>query len=461
MARPSRATTTWRLLTLLAAAVFLGGCTTTVAGSPRAGDGVLVGAVDTAVVHGADGSEVDELATATMLDLQSYWRSQFEPALGKRWRDLAGGFYSVDSTDADAAPPPCVQQAIQVEGNAFYCPRADAVAWDRAALFPVLREQHGDGGIVLVLAHEVGHAVHNRLGITPVEQHRYRDRFPTILTEAMADCYAGAFVHWVVDGHAEHLRLHPRELDQALGALVTFRDPVGSAAEGSTAHGNAFDRVSAFQDGYRQGPRLCAGFTMANRWFTQQQFRNTDDAVRGGNLPYRQMVATITPDLERYFGQLVTGEGGRWRSPQVRREQAAGCTDRQGPAAFCPATGGAATIGVSDELPALHDQIGDYATGVLLASRYGLAARQALGKPTEGAIARRSTLCLAGAYTGDLLGRERGFGLSPGDLDEAVQVLLGYDYASRDLSGEGMASGFDRVNQFRAGALSGASACNL
>lgn len=463
MPRPSRATAGWHLRTLLvlfATALVAGGCTTTVAGSAQTGDGVVVGAVDTSVVHGSDGSGVDELATAAMLDIQSYWQDRFEPSFGVPWHDLAGGFYSVDSTDPHGPPPPCVQQTSQVEGNAYYCPSADSVAWDRAALFPVLREQDGDGAVVVVLAHEVGHAVHNRLGIRPAQQEQRPDRFPTILTEAMADCYAGSFVRWVVDGHAEHLRLAPAELDRALGALVTFRDPLGAGADDATAHGNAFDRVSAFQDGYRQGPRLCAGFTVTNRIFTQDRFLDARDAQRGGNLPFGVLVDAITPDLDRYFAQLVTARGGRWQAPQVRTAPGAvRCAARQGPVGFCPGADDA--VEISPQVATLHSRLGDYSTATLLASRYGLAALNALGRPTEGAGARRGALCLAGAYTGDLLRRRQGFGLSPGDLDEAVQVLLGYDYASRDTAGKALPSGFDRVSQFRAGTLDGAAACPL
>ncbi|MGH4027058.1 MAG: neutral zinc metallopeptidase, partial [Pseudonocardiaceae bacterium] len=111
--------------------------------------------------------------------------------------------------------------------------------------------------------------------------------------------------------------------------------------------------------------------------------------------------------------------------------------------------------------PRLHAEIGDYSTGTLLASRYSLAALDALGRPTEGESARREALCLAGSYTGTLLQRENGFGLSPGDLDEAVQVLLGYDYGSRDAAGAGLPSGFARVGEFRAGTLDGVPACGL
>jgi predicted metalloprotease len=447
------------LAVLLVVLVLVSGCAITISGRPLPADGVVTKPVDPAVIRGGDpNSPIDQVAAATLLDVQAYWRSTFEPTFGRPWQDLSGGFYSVDTTSREAAPPPCVQSALDVEGNAYYCPSADAIAWDRAALFPVLRERYGDGALVVVLAHEFGHAVHKRLGIDSRER---RSRYPTIVVEAMADCYAGSFIHWVTEGNAEHLRLDQRELDMALSALVIFRDPVGTSAADAEAHGNAFDRVSAFQDGYQQGPELCAGFTAASRTFTQQRFASLQDQARGGNLQFTQLIDTIAPDLQRYFSNLVTTRGGQWQQPVLRATpRGSACAAAQGPTAFCPAEP-SIELDTSGLLPSLHTRIGDYATGTLLASRYSLASLDALGRPAEGEDARREAVCLAGTYTGTLLQRQDGFGLSPGDLDEAVQVLLSYDYGSRDLSGKGLPSGFDRVEQFRAGTLDGVSACGL
>ncbi|MGH3932061.1 MAG: neutral zinc metallopeptidase [Pseudonocardiaceae bacterium] len=450
------------LVTLLALLLTIGGCGVTIGGSPQPDEGAVVGPVDTSVLRGAEGGPIDVLAAATVLDLQSYWKATFEDTFRTPWRELAGGFHSVDTSNQAAPPPPCLRASAQVKDNAYYCSEADAIAWDRVTLFPELRERNGDGGVVVVLAHEMGHAVHNRLGIDPAAELRHPGRYPTILTEAMADCYAGSFVRWVVDGNAENLRLDQQELDLALSALVTFRDPVGISAANNEAHGNAFDRVSAFQDGYQQGAALCADFTLANRKFTQQGFTSLDDLRNRGNLGFAELIRSITPDLDAYFGSLVTAQGGRWQPPQLRPiRQTPACTGQQGPVAFCPADVDTIELDTSGQLPTLHGQIGDYSTGTLLASRYSLAALDALNRPTEGEEASQNVLCLAGTYTRELLTRKKGFGLSPGDLDEAVQILLRFDYGSRDVTGQGLPSGFERVNEFRAGTLDGVRACGL
>lgn len=450
-----------RLIALLLAVAAVAGCTRTVAGRATAADGVTIGPVDTSILQGSDGSVTDQLAAATLLDAQAYWQRAFPDAFGEPWQDLEGGFFSVDTTDPEASMPPCVQHVAEVEGNAFYCPGADAIAWDRAALLPVLRERYGDAAVVVVLAHEVGHAVHGRLGIDLALVERNPATYPTILIEAMADCYTGSFVRWVNDRNARHLRIDRDELDVALGALITFRDPVGTAASDSAAHGNGFDRISSFQDGYEQGPRVCADFSMTNRDFTQEQFTDLADQATGGNLPFDELMAALVPDLNAYFRDVVSVRGGHWQAPRVRPQtQVPDCSGDQGPAAFCPRED---VIEVDDagELAQLHREVGDYATSLLLATRYGLAALQGLERPVEGPGAGHTALCLAGGYTGELLARDKGFGLSPGDLDEAVLVLLAFDYGSLDALGEGSSSGFERVGTFRAGTLGGVAACGI
>jgi predicted metalloprotease len=452
------------LLALLVALVLSAGltaCGDLIAGTPSPGDGIAVNQVDTGFINGTDGGRIDQLAAATVIDVQSYWQRTFLPTFGAGWRDVRQ-FYSVDTNDETAKPPPCTEKAKDLEGNAFYCPNADAIAWDRAALLPVLADKFGEAGVVVVLAHEIGHAVHNRLGVTTERQRREPDKYPTIVVEAMADCYAGAFVRWVVDGQAEHLRIAGDQLDLALGALVNFRDPVGTSSADRRAHGNAFDRVSSFSDGYQQGPKLCSQFTAQSRQFTLREFTNVADEARGGNLSLTELLKSLTKDLDKFFGGMVRAQGGTWKTPQTRFDvNDAACTGDQGPVAFCQDS---ATIGTTagGELGELHRRIGDYAAGTLVTSRYGLAAIAALGKPVQGEAAGRAALCLAGGYTGELLNRSEGFELSPGDLDEAVLVLLRNDYAARDAAGDSAAgSGFDRVGVFRGGALDGAESCRL
>jgi predicted metalloprotease len=443
-------------------------CTATVPGTPTNADSVVTqdpggtGGVDPSFVHNTDGGEIDRLAATVVTDVKAYWEETFPGAFDDRWEDLEGGYYSVDTADDDAKAPPCARRASDVEGNAFYCPTEDVIAWDRAALLPVLKEKFGEAAVMFVLAHEMGHAVQRRTGLTIAEQRSNPEKYPTILVEAQADCYAGSFVRWVADGEAAHLKISKDRLDTAMEALVMFRDPVGTEQSDQDAHGDAFDRVSAFQDGYDEGVPLCRDMSLENRTFTQRGFLSAADAERGGNLPFDALLETITPDLETYYRGLVTGRGKEWPTPAVRTsEESPECaTTDQGPIAYCQDSR-EIDVATGDELPQLHTEIGDFATGTILASRFSMAALAALGEPLDGDAAQRAVLCLTGAYTGTLISRQEGFALSPGDLDEAIQVLLRFDYAGRDLTGKAIPTGFDRVSLFRAGALEGVESCGL
>jgi len=453
------------LLALLIVLTSVTACTTTVTGSPTSGDTVVTGGdsgdsgVDPSFVKGTDGSSIDRLAAAVVTDVENFWRASFPSVFDKEWTPLEGGFYSVDTTDYKADPPPCAQNASDVEGNAFYCPTDDVIAWDRAALLPVLRERFGEASVMLVLAHEIGHAVQDRAGLTLAKQRKDPERYPTILIEAQADCYAGTFVKWVSDGKAEHLHVDKNRLDSALESLITFRDPTGTSQTDEGAHGDAFDRVSAFQDGFAKGAKLCRDMSVDNRTFTQRGFNSDEDAATGGNVSFDEIIGAVSDNLDTYFGQLVTGRGGQWRQPELQPTDATpDCADGdQGPVAYCPDTGTIDYDG-EKELPKIHTDIGDYATGTLVASRYGMAAMADLSLPVKGGDTQHGSVCLAGAFTGFLLSQDQ-LWLAPGDLDEAVQVLLAYDYAARDVTGAGTRTGFERVADFRKGVTEGDKAC--
>lgn len=392
---------------------------------------VAVQPVDPSFVHGTDGSDTDRLAATTVTDVQQYWSEQFPATFGTSWRPLDGGFFSVDTTTEGGAPPPCSRSAGSVEGNAYYCAAVDVIGWDRSALLPVLRERYGEASVVVVLAHELGHAVQQRSGTDIGSAQHLAD---PLRAETSADCYAGSFLRWVTDGGSDRLRITPQQLDGALRALIVFRDPLTAGSAGTDVHGTAFDRISAFQDGYQRGPRQCAETT--------------------GSTPPLPEAGTGPADgaTTAYFADLVARHGGHWQPPRAAPATEE-CTGR--PVAYCTRPPRIAVDQAA--LTALNHDIGDQAGPTLLASRHALAALDALGGPTTGRSAGERASCLTGAYTASLAGR----GLSTGDLDEAVEVLLTDDTASRDAEGTSALSGFDRLASFRAGVHGGDAACGL
>ncbi|WP_461155334.1 neutral zinc metallopeptidase [Saccharopolyspora tripterygii] len=391
--------------------LIISACTTPPAPAPSVSEPT----VDPAFVHGTDRGDTDRLAAAVVTDVQRYWAQAYPDTFGSAWRDLDGGFFSVD-TGGVGTPPPCASDRQEVEGNAYYCQSVDAIAWDRTALLPVLREHYGDTAVAVVLSHEVGHAVQQRAGLT--------EGAPLRL-EAMADCYAGSFLRWVSDGHAQHLRTDPDQIDEALRAITVFRDPVGT-----TGHGTAFDRVTAFQRGFSGGPRGCTGVAESD------VAEPVDDDP---NVPLATLLDTTS--VAEHFRSVVIGHGGRWVPPA----RATGCPGAVGPVGFCPSP---PTVSADPAaLSRTHEDIGDQAVTTLLASRYALAALTELGRPVTG----ERIVCLTGAFTAQQPH------LSPGDLDEAVQVVLDSDAVSR--GGGPTMSGSDRIAAFRDGATSGSSGC--
>jgi predicted metalloprotease len=457
-----------------ALALALAGCTQVVAGSAAPAPLPATAAVAAPVPAAAPGpSPSDAIAEAAAASLQEFWASAFPAAFGREWDDV-DIFAAVHTGDPGAPPPPCVNRTSDIERQAFYCPAADAVAWDADGLLPALHEQFGPAGVAVVLAHEVGHAVQTRLGVDDA-QAREPDRFPTILLEAMADCYAGVAVAHFVQQPVADVPIALPDRDEALRALVGFSDPLGVDSADRSAHGNAFDRVSAFQDGYGAstggsppggvdppdmrwaGAARCAEMSLENREFTQRRFGSEADAARGGDLPLPQLLPAVESDARGWFGGLLPG----WRVPGG--EPAASCPGRaataQGPVAYCAASG-VVTVD-RDGLAGLHSDLGDFAGATLLASRYGIALLAATGRAATGTAAGAAATCLAGAYTAGLIDSQRGFRLSPGDLDEAVQVLLVGDWAARDAAGvaDPADHGFERVARFRTGVLEGPRAC--
>ncbi|GAY12371.1 neutral zinc metallopeptidase [Pseudonocardia sp. N23] len=410
------------------------------------------------------GRSTDDIARLTVDALQAYWRSALPADLGTPWHDVAT-IAPVHVDDPSAPQPPCAAKAADLRGNAFYCPTADAVVWDADVLLPQLRERFGPAGVVVVLAHEFGHAVQTRIGVDDA-QRTDPAAHPTILLEAMSDCYAGAVIRHLVDATAAggpvELPMGAAERDSALRALVTFRDPLGILAADTTAHGNAFDRLSAVEDGYDSGPTACAAMTLTNREFTQRRFGSAADRARNGNLPLDRLLPAVAGNAGTWFDGLVAARGvAGWKAPGPR--SVPGCTGAgdQGPVVFCGADGGVVTD--LRALETLQKRSGDFAGGTLLVSRYALAARGGAQLSTTGYDAGRSAVCLAGAWTAPLVDPAGGFGLSPGDLDEAVSVLLDQDWAETDAVGtvDPADNGFERLGHYRRGFLGGPAACGL
>jgi predicted metalloprotease len=395
-----------------------------------------------------------DVATAALQDIERFWKGAF-PTVGDgaAFKPIQGGFHPYTQTDP---PPACGDQAGTYQPNAFYCPDGDFIAWDAEKLIPQLQSDFGKLIVGVVLAHEYGHAMQSRLGVT--EQ-------PTVVLEQQADCYAGAWLADALAGRSTAFSgITPAQLDATIAGLLLLRDQPGTSKTAEGAHGNAFDRVGALQDGVRNGVTKCAGYNTDNLPITEVPFEQGADAASGGNLPYEQAVQAISQDAADYWKRTypeLTGQ--QWKPLTVKPFEAGSpptCSNPDvvagGAAFYCP-EGDFIAFDNTNLGPSLYEHAGDYAVGMLLGDLYARAVQHRRGVNATDRAGQLTIDCLAGAWTNDLLTRTGSTDtrLSPGDLDEAVSALLAF---GRSTEGEGP-SGFDRIASYRDGVLQGLSAC--
>ena len=404
------------------------------------------------VKGGNPGGATQQLVKAALADVDAFWRTNWSKVGSGSYKTVAGGFYAF----GDGSTPPCVEDADAVAGNAFYCPEEDVIAWDEVNLVPRLQKNYGDLGVGLVIAHEWGHAMQVRAGVTNA---------PTIFMEQQADCYAGA---WVADARrrGDFFEVDDATLDTAMSGFLELRDPVGMTnANSPGAHGSAFDRIRAFQEGVDDGVAKCASYQLDQLPLVAIDYQSYEDYASGGNLPLADSVDLTVKDLQDFWAQRAADLGGTSKvaAPKVDVQGATpssckGLVTLAAKVTYCPSTN---TVSVPAELAAkAHDKIGDFALSALIGAGWSAAVLDSTGTLPSKQLAREEAAnCLAGAWTrsvfdGDREGAE--LSLSPGDLDEAVSAMLG----TRSKSDPGATgTGFDRVAAYRQGFTDGVSAC--
>ena len=402
-------------------------------------------------------SEADKVVRGALKDVERFWSATFPRLSGGRpFVAVQGGYHPYSQRNL---PPPCGQEQAAYQPNAFYCPSGDFIAWDSEQLIPRLQADFGPLLVGVVMAHEYGHAIQARLGLA---------QQPTIVLEQQADCFAGSWVADVKAGRSKAFgQINPDQLDSTVAGILQLRDQPGSSAVSPAAHGNAFDRVRAFQEGIEQGATRCAGYRAGNLPVTEVPFTTREDAATGGNLPYRDAVKLLGQDVQSYWSRTFPRLANRnWQNLRIVAYDPADapeCNGRtrseeeaSGTAFYCR-TGNFVAFDNRQLGPRLYQRIGDNAIGMLLADLFAQAAQDRRGRPTQGRDAQITIDCLAGSWASDLLnrGRDSDLQLSPGDLDEAVAALLVFGRAGDS----GDASAFDRIAGFRDGVLEGLPAC--
>ncbi|MDZ4233161.1 MAG: peptidase, partial [Dietzia sp.] len=324
-----------------------------------------------------------------------------------------------------------------------------------------------DIGVVMVLSHEYGHAVARQLGIS-------QSGTPTLVGEQQADCLSGAYMRWVAEDSSPRFSLSTGEgLNNVLAGVISFRDPLLSEGDpdvGYDEHGSAFERVSAFQFGFTDGPLACAAIDLR------------EIGQRRGNLPVLlpEDQTGELPVTEDSVRSIVDAMGILFEPadpPALSFEtaDAQACADARPspPASFCPATN---TIVVDlpelEELGAQDEQRdgADLATGdnvaySVLVSRYMLAIQHERGGvELDTAAAALRTACLTGVATAKMskdvtTPDGNTIALTAGDVDEAVSGILTNGLVASDVNGESVPSGFSRIDAFRVGVVGDTERC--
>jgi predicted metalloprotease len=393
-------------------------------------------------------SKYDASIDATIADIQNFWSQAMPAVYGQQYQPIpADRIYPYSQ---DNPPPNCDDGGRtkapyqEVAGNAFYCSNGDFVAYDEQGLLPKLRDNFGEFAVGLVFAHELGHAIQARVGYQPSA---------TVYMEQQADCFAGAWAQHVADSTDADVHLSQDDLDTALAGLLTLSDPSGVDGSQDGAHGNGFDRVSAFQDGYEGGAKTCAGYQSNPPEITETGYSSSADQASGGNLPLDQLLPTVTKSLDGYWGS----QSSKLSAPTVSAGGTSTASDTDGGVLSDSVTYQPSSNTVHYDAAALqsvHDSVGDFASGMLIATAWSSSVEHQLGQAVGTDAARRGAECLAGAWAA-----ATSSSLSPGDLDEAVTVLVAAGKGSTSAQGGGRGTAFDRVAAFRTGFKDGPSKC--
>ncbi|MCU1401422.1 MAG: hypothetical protein JWN62_4531 [Acidimicrobiales bacterium] len=404
----------------------------------------------------------DDFLQASLADIQDYWRETYPQVYGTPYVELAGGIWASYPGRTGQIPEGCPtdpSEAYPAQGNAFYCGQGDYIAYDDADLIPSLTKAFGNSAVGVVFAHEFGHGIQARNGNLSPDT-------PTVYFEQQADCFAGAWTAHVARGESSRLTFGDDDIKAGLSAMVAVKDPsLGEDVTQGDAHGSAFDRVGAFENGFKGGAQACKDMETTPLPLIDLPFTTEQEFQSGGNLPYADILPQVETDLTRFW----TAGVATFKSPSITPfphsgpfPTCDGLSDSDFPfhAVYCPSTNEI----FFDEAYAktLYKKFGDFSVGYLISNAWSEAVQTQLGSNLTGSNRTLIDVCLTGAWTHDTIPPTDGttddtrLYISPGDLDEAVETALLSDAPI----GDAMGSAFETIDNFRAGVIGGIDECN-
>lgn len=419
-------------------------------------------------VGGDDGSPADRRAflVDAVRSIEDFWSEAYPRAYGDDYRPLTGGVHGHRSDNDEPLPSGCSFDGdyADVEENAFYCADGDFIVFDDEKLFPSFADEFGVAVIGVVMAHEWGHVIQSPLRNDIL----YSYRLTTL--ELQADCFAGAWTAYARDAGVGGRAITDRDITASLLGLVQLGDRPGDRPTDESAHGSAFDRVSAFQDGFLGGVEPCVDYEWNEP--VPLQFGFTVEELSRPNpsdFPFDdEMFELLTGDLELFWRAVLAD---RWVSPTVVLDEGESTCRDEIPSTLgvrvCPADR-RVLVDVDVMRDVYEEMPGDFAVGYLLAVGFADLVSAALDLDLVGEGRHLLADCLAGAWSGDILPlnpeplvppseAEPRVSLSPGDLDEAIRTMIAIGDVTADLDERG--SPFEKVDAFRQGVFFGVDAC--
>ena len=465
------------LLLSVALAATLAACSVKGDGSP--GVDVQAGNVPASAlpIVGDGGTSFDQETRNALTDIQQFWALAY-PSIsgGEALKPLSGGVYSVETGKPNSENKCMAEQPTAADNNAFYCQLDDTFAYDRVGLVKVIADQLGENFVPLVFAHEFGHLIQERTDLF--------DR-SSILLESQADCASGAFMAAEAGVSSikltnKHFNVDPKGLDKILLGMILLRDRSPHDVSKTGSHGNGFDRLSAFSDGFNGGVTKCYSSDWTSRQFTERDYSTTQDQQNGGNLPFDQIASTtsgLIPDLNRFWTGAFKSINKTFNPVKVKAGAAPCAGDTGTKFAYCPSdntvyydsdTAKAVYYSVpvialdqSNKVTIEQNSAGDYALGAVFAYAWGFAVRSQVGLSIDDTAAMLGAACYTGAYSENINivpTKTSEFTLSPQDMDEASVAIL-RDVPLNQLFGARNTTGFQRIDSFKKGYFGTLTAC--
>lgn len=175
--------------------------------------------------------------------LEAFWALVFPDVFGGVWDPID---YTVAYFPSSGEFPSCggfTAESEFYEGNVFYCPPEDFVAWDEEQLFPGLYTEIGDFALGLVLATQWHEAVQHKAGLDT-------DGVPATLQR---DCLTGVWTAALTfEDNPTGIVLTAGDLEEGIAGFLQT-----SAPPGTEGYASAFRRFKSFKAGFLDGISVC------------------------------------------------------------------------------------------------------------------------------------------------------------------------------------------------------------